>query len=288
MEADPILDFYFLDSSNGARPDWHKEPNFGARSTLLTLPKDCKLIDWAEPFDESEEVFPAKHKNTDTWDITISRLNDAKSAPFIFPGYKAFPTPLVLTATLIVANYYDPSTKLPTVVTEENKAMFALADNFTRKMNGGYEGKSLYQLDDLVKLVAGSVAEKPTEQSWLRSYQHVQALMLTMSDEFERPVDSWTFDGNNSLQNDIVIEMIKTFVAVLLHPPSAAMQAIVDKDAKFLRKHLKAGAFRQFFEFVEDDCKELPEYMAFLKAGDDDDDDASMAADELKSGDGSP
>jgi hypothetical protein len=73
MEADQILDFYFLDSSNGARPAWHKEPDFGARSFLLSLPKDCKLIDWEFPF-EDEECFPSGNKNTETWDITFSRL----------------------------------------------------------------------------------------------------------------------------------------------------------------------------------------------------------------------
>ena len=178
--------------------------------------------------------------------VTFWRLNDPDAAPMIAPGIKSYPTPLVLTMMMLVKDG-DGSTKLPIIVTEENKEVFELADVFARKLSGT-QGKQLQQLAKLVKEVSNAVSANNNSNNWRSAYNQVQALILTMSNKFEGEKDGWIYTYDPERLCVVTACIVKVVGSVLLHPPSEEAKAAVQKDMDFLRGHLKEGSFVQIID----------------------------------------
>ncbi|CAB9498746.1 expressed unknown protein [Seminavis robusta] len=259
METDQVLAYYFLGKDSGKEPDWVKsdtdEVDYGKyASSFLSLPESAKLVNWAVPVSANDffpDIVDAEDPD-ERWWATMARLNDPKAAHVIGPGIKGFPTPIVLTIVLLTKDFDPGSTNLPTLVTKDNKEVFALADQFTRQINNGSQ---IHKLEKLVQNVS-SAAKKNKKNNWRKAYIQVHALILTLSDNFEASNNSWTFTDDCERQDKIAKNIVQVVASVLLHPPSNAMKALVDKDmTTSLREHLKAGSFTQFVEedeFAED------------------------------------
>lgn len=66
----------------------------------------------------------------------------------------AYPLPIVLTIILICKEF-DPSVKLPMIVTNESKVVFELADKFARRLNTQGSRTGYQELDNLEDIVDG-------------------------------------------------------------------------------------------------------------------------------------
>ncbi|CAB9498749.1 expressed unknown protein [Seminavis robusta] len=259
MEADQIIAFYFHGRGSGEQPDWFSnEEDYGKHvSSFLCLPEGTKLVDWAVPLCASDfdlGILDDEDPNKkERWRATVARLTDPDAARILSPGIKGFPTTMVLTTLLICKDLDSYGTKLPTLITEENKEVFELADKFTRQLSNGNVSK-IGRLQKLVQQVAAEV-KKQKVNNWRQAYNQVQALILTLSDSFERPNRGWTYSNDLEMVDEISKRIVEVVSSVLLHPPSEEMQGLVDKDmAAFLLEHLKAGSFSDFVE--EDDFAE--------------------------------
>ena len=147
-----------------------------------------------------------------------------------------------------------------------------MADKFTRRINNG--GQQIRKLQRLIADIKSSVTSKNTDKEWRKAYNQVQALILTLSDDFEEPYDSWTYSDNSERLDKITKELVQLVASVLLHPPSKATKEVVDKNMAFLRGHLKAGSFTQYVD-DEDFAKCYPKVVESYKklVGQDDVDD---------------
>lgn len=220
------------------------------------------MVDFALPL-SAEEMGMAlvDSNNEDRWYVTLARLNDPDAAKFIAPGIKGFPTPLVLTLIMVVHDY-DPSTKLPTIVTEENREIFELADGFARKLTNTRTEKG--QVAALEKLIHSVAYKAKDKDDWHSAYRHAYALILTLSENFEETHDRWTYFDEQERLSKAIEKFITCLGSILLNPPTEATKTIVTKEMSVLRGHLEAGSF---VSFVDDEIfiEECPDAFSIWK-----------------------
>lgn len=242
------------------------------------------MVDWEIPC-SAHEMFPALdtiEDDDEKWWATFARLNDPPAATMIAPHISSYPTPFVLTMMLLVKELYDPvSTKLPTIVTPDNKQIFELADAFARELSGEDEWGQLQVLTQLVQMVrektesitSATSSKEEEEASWREAYTYVQALILTLSDDFEgRAARNWTYVTNGEATAKVTNDLVLTIASVLLHPRLAVL---AKDDMEKLRMHLRAGSFTQFIldvAFFEKDFPVAFELWGELVGSDEDDD----------------
>jgi hypothetical protein len=151
--------------------------------------------------------------------------------------------------------------KLPTIVSSEKKAVFQLADKFAYRLTrSGTDG--LADVDDIVQKLAG-LAEKLrspatcSDKEWKAAYQYCEALILTLSREFENDNANWYYTDDVGLHS-VCSDMVTALGTVLLNPPSDETKQLLSKDLDHIKHHLKEGNFVQFVE-DEDFADEFPD-----------------------------
>ena len=182
----------------GEWPDWGNRRLRGKDCPLLDAPTDgAQLVDFELPID-GHEFFPGVDTDHDQrWWVTIARLNDPPAANMYAPHIASYPLPWLLTIIIITKEEMgDPSVKLPTLVAPGKKEVYDLASRFARRIcnsSGSRMGYGeLAALEDIVRTVAATVpaaGATATDANWLRAYTNVEAMLLTLSHQFEQAND---------------------------------------------------------------------------------------------------
>jgi hypothetical protein len=257
LYSDAIIAWHFF-THNQEPPTW-----FDARlSTMSThqifqfsLSPSSKLVNFHLPC-QAEQFFPSVKDDADgRWLATTNRLNDPDVPPSYFGGkLKSYPLSLLLTVIAITKDD-NPSTILPFVIDPDNK-VFKLTDQFTRSLSGS-ERSELAAVNKLLQLVAVKAEQVKDDDDWNIAYEHVQALILTLSRNFESAHSSWTILNSSE---PILKACAKIVVIVggvlLLHPPSPACKVICERDKAFLGEYLMTGSFVSPIGDHEDDFEE--------------------------------
>jgi hypothetical protein len=246
---DDIIGWHIF-THNQEYPTWFDERR-GTESSQLFRSSSSppsssfKLINFRLPADEVEEYFPFMKDDPDErWWATLNRLTDPDVPPTYFGGnLKSYPLSLLLTIIVIFKESMDPSTILPLVIAKGN-VIFKLTDQFTRSLSGkpGMRAE-LAALHKLVQRVAAKVKQVKDDDSWKTAYEHVQALILTLSENFESAHGGWNMVNLPESIFEVCAKIVLTVGGVLLHPPSLACKAICERDKAFLGEHLMAGTF---------------------------------------------
>ena len=256
LSVDDFLQWYFHDHTTppNQRPNWLDEKEFDLeKSPFLVSPSSIEsLANWEFPLSAEESgMFEwAKGPHDDQrWWTTIACLNDPANRKRYDPtGKVAYPASLLLTMCLIIKECHDPSTKLPMIVTKESKAVLQFADQYSaaiRESGGGGHGyNELHNLSSIVNSIL-----KDAKRMWSQqTYQKTQALILTLSDEYESGSlnDDYRYCDDLELMGTTFSNILQLFKIILLdekHPIDAS-------DREFLKPHLEAGPYE---EPIEDD-----------------------------------
>jgi hypothetical protein len=285
LNADEVVGWHFRGSGSGKQPLW-VEHEFARDCSLFTAPEGSTLVDFALPVD-LEYVLPCledrESEEYDRWEATIQRLNDPSVAHIFCPAIKEYPLPFVL-AMIVVMKEQDPSTRVPMIVTDANKEVFALTDKFTRHLNNnpGYRTGygSLMALEKLIQTVESKVSKASStadainaDKAWRQAYVYLESLVLTMSNDFEKSIDSWMYADDPSRVMKASADIVAVAGSILLNRPplSDVMEELVAKNQSHMIKHLKAGSFTQLV-FMEEFETEYPAAAYTWKqlVGDDD------------------
>ncbi len=184
-------------------PDWDDHRTRGKTCALLDYPSiGAKLVDFQLPIDGHEFFHGVDTDRDQRWWATVARLNDPSAASMYAPHIPSYPLPWLLTIILVTKEEMgDPSVKLPTLIVPSKKEVYDLADRFARQLCGsgrtqmGYGEQMGHQLTALEEIVQGVAATVPaagrnaTDASWLRAYVNIEALLLTLSHQFEQVND---------------------------------------------------------------------------------------------------
>jgi hypothetical protein len=179
-------------------PEWDDHRTRGKQCSLLGATNiGAKLVDFELPIDGQEFFYGVDTDRDQRWWATIARLNDPSAASMYAPHIPSYPLPWLLTIILVTKEEMgDPSVKFPTLVVPGKKEVYDLADRFARRLCGsggsqmGYG--ELIALEEIVQTVAATIPAagcKATDASWLRAYMNVEALLLTLSHQFEQAND---------------------------------------------------------------------------------------------------
>jgi hypothetical protein len=240
LDSDDILAWHFF-THNQEPPTWF-DATPGTMSTQFfrpSLSSSSKLVNFRLPLTES---FPSAMDDADErWWATITRLNDPDVPPSYFGGnLKSYPLSLLLTM-IVIAKGIDPSTIVPLVIASGSK-IFKLTDKFTRSLTGS--GRSeLAAVNKLVQLVAVKVKQVEDDNDWNIAYENVQALILTLSENFESAHTTWTTLNSAEPILEVCAKIVLIVGTVLLHPPSQACKVICERDKEFLGEYLMTGTF---------------------------------------------
>ena len=189
-----------------------------------------------------EEILGEGKYDEDRWRVTMNRLNDPDCAE-CYPG-DFYPTPFALLC-LVLAKQYDPSTTLPTIINEENEALYSLADKYTRALSGSSHHRTGYgQLIALERIVAklrryGNEDIRHDIDVWREAYLHTQALMLALSDAFESSMWDYDMIDDPERLDKLCLFIVNCFTQVMAleNVPEAARQQL-EKDKEFNRCHV--------------------------------------------------
>jgi hypothetical protein len=258
LYSDAIIAWHFF-THNQEPPDWFDTKLSTILSThqifqLSLSASSSKLVNFHLPC-EAGTYFPSAKDDVDErWWATISRLNDPDVPPSYFGGkLKSYPLSLLLTI-IAISKDVDPSTILPLVIAPDNK-VFKLTDQFTRSLSGS-DRSELVAVNKLVQLVADKAAQVEDDDDWNIAYEYVQALILTLSQNFERAHSSWTTLNSSEPILKVCAQIVIIVDAVLLHPPSQACKVICERDKAFLGEYLMSGTFVSPIGDHEDDFEE--------------------------------
>ena len=276
MEVDDILECYYLLKDADSRPDWlsyeHKfsSPlfNLDAKSSTLSnfhLPYyACEIFPWIQE-EESE----------DRWRITIACLNDPSCTKHYDPaGTQAYPLGLLLTL-IVICKYYDPTTKVPMIFkdTPEARMTLKMADEYARDLNNNGH-RPLEALEEMVQdlnkevesFLAIASKRAPTEKERKFVVMNCEAVILTMSREYENDNASWYMTSDTDRLFKVTYDLIMGLGKALLH--STAKSTIQELDnADNIATHLVEGNFIQFVE--DEDFKESEEYKDAVQVWED-------------------
>jgi hypothetical protein len=270
MSPDDIIGWHFFTHIQEP-PTWFDERR-GTKCTQLfrsssSSSSSTKLINFKFPA-EAEEYFPfVKDDANKRWPITIFRLNDPLIPPTYFGGKtKSYPLSLLLTI-IVICKDYDPSTILPIVIASEGNEIFKLTDQFTRYLSGRKERwEELAALNSVAKLAAAKVHRVESDDDWKIAYENVQALVLTLSENFESTYHDWKLGGTDESIFDVCAKIVLLVGVTFLQPPSQACQDICDRDKAFLGEHVMAGSFVNMINNDEDFDKGCPVESEIWKA----------------------
>ena len=81
------------------------------------------------------------------------------------------------------------------------------------------------------------------DAAWRRAYTHVEALALTLSQQFEGVHRNWQMADDAGRLASVSARIILAIAAVLLHPPSEASKAHLATDLSHIKRHIQAGTF---------------------------------------------
>lgn len=191
--------------------------------------------------------FPWVRDDSDgRWWTTIACLNDPACAFQYDPSRtRAYPLPLLLTI-IVVSREFDPSTKLPLVKTQEKQRVYKMADDFARRLAepGGSHGA----LAALESLVRGLRCHAEDSSNWNHAYAYCEALILTLSRDFEKDYDNWAYNSDPETMHQVLADLVEAMNKILVNPPIEKTKAILAADWSYLLPHIMAGNFVQFVE----------------------------------------
>jgi hypothetical protein len=252
LPADAVIAWYFRGRA-APIPSWAvdaAEPR-AVGCPLFNASAGTKLVNFALPLD-ANEYFPwVDDERNNRWWATLCRLNDPPAAEAYAPGMASYPLPLLLTIILVTKEEFgDPDVQLPTVVVEGKAEVYALADSFARRLSGSSERRMGYgELKALEKLIGTVAATVPPasatsdDERWRRAYTNVEALVLTLSEQFEEVDDNWQYADDPERVESVCASVILTIGAVLLHAPSVATRRELSDNWAEISRHMKAGSF---------------------------------------------
>ena len=229
----------------------------GAELANFHLPNDC------------EQHFPGSEaQRHDRWWATCARLNGPACAAAYAPGMKSYPLALLLTMIIVTKEEMgDDSVAIPIVKTPGKREVFALADTFARRLSAaearGRCGHGYGELSALEKLTATVAKTAPkgaaTDAAWRRAYTHVEALALTLSQQFEEVHRNWQMADDAGRLRSVSASIILAIAAVLLHPPSEASKDHLAADLGHIKRHIQAGTFVESGPECDGFGEEFPE-----------------------------
>lgn len=199
---------------------------------------------------DANDIFPWVDDERDgRWWTTLACLNDPKCASHYDPtGKMAYPLPLLLTI-IVICREFDETVKLPMIITSDKKAVFKLADKYARRLNQSGPRLGYRELEALEQIVDSIDTNPSTDEEWRKTYQQCEAVILTLSEAFERDNDSWTYADDPPRIHEVCAELVSACLgAVLLNAPSEATKQWLSKDIAHISQHLNAGNFVQFVE----------------------------------------
>lgn len=253
-----ILAWYFQERERPDSLDWlNKDCDVlreGLRfiSQVQSAPKGIRFVSWKELYD-MDALFDGIN-DEDKWWITLARLNDPKMAHHYGRASDAYPTLTVLLVILLKRYGYcsDGSEALPIIVTEENERVFDIADDMCRRITGTADYRcgwgNLIAFERIVEKIKSNYPSKKTKKDhklWKDGYQQCQALMLVLSEQFEKTM----WDYRHVDEPDRVEELIASFLLVfasfmrISSAPSDDARVQLEKDLDFNDQHLRAGEF---------------------------------------------
>lgn len=229
--------------------------------------RSCKFSDWARekyPIDECSHLFsipleaslvnvhlPAAFSGMFSpndgcarrWRLTERLLNNDTDF-----HSDAYPPAFALTA-MIACKHAVANTRLPVVVTDENRPVIQLANEYARTLGSASGNERM--LMALEKMVAGiysgltrgnkKVYQPTNIADWTKDYQKCQALMLTLSKQYQTPFQfAWRAYKNKERVFKVIEDLLDLWCHV--YNP-VGMTVNVDRDQVFNALHLKEGTF---------------------------------------------
>ena len=246
-----ILALYYNDRTDV--PSWFDE---GLDQTVKDFMKELasasdgtKLANWKEPY-SLVDVVGEDNFDERRWRTTTNRLNDPQAAA-CYPG-KYFPLPYALLGFML-AKHIDPSTSLPTLITKDNEALYSLADKYTRELSRKTSPRGqLAYVDSFMSKLAGEYRSDAIQSDldvWKGAYLKLQAMMLTLSEKFERC--PWNFDmvDDPVLLDEVCVRILEGFTRIMTNIPPAGAREILDRDKDFNKRHIHAGHFMNHVKY---------------------------------------
>ena len=217
-------------------------------AALKSAPEGQKIVDWKRPY-SAEEIFRGidGNENDERWQITLNRLNDPEAAEcYGSPSDAVYPVPFILLCyALSIDN--DPRTDLPIIVTEDNATLYELVDEFIKVLvtrdhpRTGYA--ELLGLEHIVEQFPRKAAEN--ENYWENAYRFAQALMLLLSDDYDRPTRDYYMVDDPERLFKLCANILDVFICTMLPSgvPSDSARERLRKDLEFNNYHLREGSF---------------------------------------------
>jgi len=83
---------------------------------------------------------------------------------------------------------------------------------------------------------------------WKEAYLKMQAMMLTLSEKFER--SRWNFDmvSDPMMLDEVCVRILEGFTRIMTNVPAGARD-ILDKDKEFNKRHIHAGHFMNYVKY---------------------------------------
>jgi len=272
-----VLAWYYLGRDERDIPPWFTgrvEKSAAAFvSELAAAPAGTELVSFQFSYDEefSEPLLRFEagsfESRQEKWSVTMSRLNDPPAAAYYGNNY--YPLSSVL-LTFALCRHLAPSCMetLPAIVSEENRELFALADKYSRLVYGSSHHQTGYgQLIALEKIVkkifslpfpSGGYKKK---KDWKEPYLRVQALILTLSSQFEEENGDWEMANDPERIDELVINVRTLIMRTMCYKTltrklkvEEAIENRLKKDRHFNMKHIRAGSFvlvESSDEFIE-------------------------------------
>jgi hypothetical protein len=226
-------------------PSWlDEEHRRTLDSPLFHIAPGAELADFELPCDEGEAYFPclegASPHEGGRWYVTMTSLNDPPYGVALIRELGApYPTPWVLAIIVLTAELAGCGVKIPIVKDPAKQQVYDMADTFARRLGAPESSKGqLAALKKLARVIpAGPFS---CEESWLDAYAKTEALLLTLSMNFEEAHDNWRYADDPERISGACASLITAFASVLLHPPSESSAQRLADEKDYLRQHLEA------------------------------------------------